>query len=240
MDRRDQRIYFVIQHIFDQQMSMYKNGKHSIADRIVNIYQPQVRPIVRGKEKTQVEFGSKLGVSLQNGFARINTLSWDAYNESSDLQMQVEKYKETNGFYPEVVITDKIYGTRENRNWLKERGIRFSGKPLGRPPVIPVTPYQKRKQKIENGIRNQIEGKFGQGKNAYGLSKIRARAAKTSESWIACIMFVMNLIKFSQVFLCSTLKMVQTKFRERFLWNFLHVHRNFRPILLKTIIGYAH
>lgn len=240
LDRRDQRIYFVIQHIFDQQMSMYKNGKHSIADRIVNIYQPQVRPIVRGKEKAQVEFGSKLGVSLQNGFARINTLSWDAYNESSDLQMQVEKYKETNGFYPEVVITDKIYGTRENRNWLKERGIRFSGKPLGRPPVIPVTPYQKRKQKIENGIRNQIEGKFGQGKNAYGLSKIRARAAKTSESWIACIMFVMNLIKFSQVFLCSTLKMVQTKFRERFLWNFLHVHRNFRPILLKTIIGYAH
>jgi len=219
LDRRDHKIYFVIQHIYEQQMSMYKNGKHSIADRIVNIYQPQVRPIVRGKDKVQVEFGSKLGVSLQNGFARINTLSWDAYNESTELQMQVEKYKEANGYYPEVVITDKIYGTRENRNWLKERGIRFSGKPLGRPPTVPISPNQKKKQKIENGIRNQIEGKFGQGKNAYGLSRIRARAAKTSESWIACIMFVMNLIKFSQVFLCSVGEMIKIEFLDRIFWN---------------------
>ena len=133
--------------------------------------------------------------------------------------MQAEKYKEANGYYPEVVITDKIYGTRENRNWLKERGIRFSGKPLGRPPTVPISPNQKKKQKIENGIRNQIEGKFGQGKNAYGLRRIRTRAAKTSESWIACIMFVMNLNKFSQVFLCSVGKMIKKEFLDRIDWN---------------------
>lgn len=178
LNHRDQKIYFVIQHIYDQQIKMYMSGKHSIADRIVNIYQPYVRPIVRGKEKAQVEFGAKLGVSLQEGFARINTLSWDAYNENTELQEQVERYKEINGCYPEVVITDKIYGTRENRNWLKVRGIRFSGKPLGRQPNEPLSPYQKRKQKIENGIRNQIEGKFGQGKNGYGLSKIRTGLIK--------------------------------------------------------------
>jgi len=50
---------------------------------------------------------------------------------------------------------------------------------------------------MEQGLRNQIEGKFGQGKNAYGLSKVRTRIAKTSESWIVCILFIMNLIKFS-------------------------------------------
>ena len=143
-------------------------------------------------------------------------MSWDAYNEGTDLQKQVETYKEINGHYPEVVITDKIYGTRENRMWLKERNIRFSGKPLGRPPNETLSPYQKKKQKIEKGIRNQIEGKFGQGKNGYGLSKVRARAAKTSESWIACIMFVMNLIKFSQVFLFSFLKLIKKRFVENF------------------------
>jgi len=218
LNHQDQKLYFVIQHIYEQQMKMYKSSTHSIADRIVNIYQPYVRPIVRGKDKAQVEFGAKLGVSLQEGFVRINTLNWNAYNESTDLQSQVEAYKEANGFYPEVVITDKIYGTRENRNWLKERGIRFSGKPLGRPPNESLSPYQKRKQKIENGIRNQIEGKFGQGKNGYGLSKIRARADKTSESWIACIMFVMNLIKFSQDFLFSFLKLI----KNRLLKNHYH------------------
>ncbi len=172
LDKRDQRIFFVIQHILDQQMAMYRNKSHSTDDRIVNIYQPYVRPIVRGKDKAQVEFGAKIGVSQVDGYARINTLSWDAYNENSDLKKQVEQYKDLKGYYPEVLIVDKIYGTRENRAYLKEHGIRFCGKPLGRPIKEALTPYQKLKQKIERGIRNQIEGKFGQGKNAYELSKL--------------------------------------------------------------------
>jgi transposase, IS5 family len=206
LEHRDQRIYWVIQHIYEQQAQMYKEHTHSVDSRIVNIYQPYVRPIVRGKDKAQVEFGAKLGVSIQNGYARINTLSWEAYNEGTDLKKQVEAYKKLNGYYPEVVITDKIYGTRENRQWLKELGIRYSGKPLGRPSTKSQTQYCKRKQKIEQGIRNQVEGKFGQGKNGYNLNKIRARSSKTSESWIAAIFFVMNLIKFSKEFLFSFLK----------------------------------
>jgi hypothetical protein len=206
LDPRDQRIYWVIQHIYSQQVQMYNEHTHSIDNRIVNIYQPYVRPIVRGKDKAQVEFGAKLGVSIQNGYARINTLSWEAYNEGTDLKKQVEAYKTMNGYYPKVVITDKIYGTRENRQWLKDLGIRYSGKPLGRPSAKSQTPYNKRKQKMEQGIRNQVEGKFGQGKNGYNLNKVRARTSKTSESWIAAIFFVMNLIRFDKEFLFSFLK----------------------------------
>ena len=212
LEHRDQRIYWVIQHIYEQQAQMHKEHTHSIDNRIVNIYQPYVRPIVRGKDKAQVEFGAKLGVSIQNGYARINTLSWEAYNEGTDLKKQVEAYNKLNGCYPEVVITDKIYGTRENRRWLKDLGIRYSGKPLGRPSAKRQTVYWKRKHKTEQGIRNQVEGKFGQGKNGYNLNKVRARSAKTSESWIAAIFFVMNLIKFSKEFLCSFLKEVQLSF----------------------------
>jgi len=208
LEHRDQKIYWVIQHIYEQQAQMHKEHTHSIDNRIVNIYQPYVRPIVRGKDKAQVEFGAKLGVSIQNGYSRINTLSWEAYNEGSDLKKQVEAYKKLNGYYPEVVITDKIYGTRENRQWLKELGIRYSGKPLGRPSAKSQSQYWKRKQKIEQGIRNQVEGKFGQGKNGYNLNKVRARAAKTSESWIAAIFFVMNLIRFSKEFLSTFLEEV--------------------------------
>lgn len=90
LDKRDQKIFFVIQHILDQQMAMHRNKSHSTDDRIVNIYQPYVRPIVRGKDKAQVEFGAKIGVSQVDGYARINTLSWDAYNENTDLIKQVE------------------------------------------------------------------------------------------------------------------------------------------------------
>ena len=194
LTKRDQKIFWVIQHIYDQQLEMYQNNTHSIANRIVNIYQPHVRPIVRGKEKVNVEFGAKLGVGLEKGFARINTFSWDAYNESTDLSKQLEDYKQLHGYYPEAVLADTLYGTRENRALLKSLNIRFVGKALGRPPKEQLTPYQRRKQKKERNERNHIEGKFGQGKNGYNLSKIRARKQKTSESWVSCIFFVMNIV----------------------------------------------
>ncbi|MCE5178569.1 MAG: transposase [Porphyromonadaceae bacterium] len=55
--------------------------------------------------------------------------------------------------------------------------------------------YQKRKERREAAERNQVEGKFGQGKRGYGLNDIRARLATTSNSWIGAIIFVMNLIR---------------------------------------------
>jgi hypothetical protein len=230
LETRDQRIYWVIQHIYDQQAKMYKEHIHSVDNRIVNIYQPYVRPIVRGKDKTQVEFGAKLGVSIQNGYARINTLSWEAYNEGSDLKKQVEDYRRLNGYYPKVVITDKIYGNRENRQWLKDLGVRYSGKSLGRPSAKYQTPYRKRKLKEEQGMRNEVEGKFGQGKNGYNLSSIRARSARTSESWIAAIFFVMNLVKFSKEFLFSFLK---TVFASIFPMQNIFVQQQMRNIAFK-------
>ena len=48
---------------------------------------------------------------------------------------------------------------------------------------------------IRPGQRNPIEGKFGQGKNAYGMNRIKARLQQTSESWIATIILVLNLVK---------------------------------------------
>jgi IS5 family transposase len=203
LSHRDHQIFLVIQHIYAQQRQMHKEKSHQCDDRIVNIYQPYVRPMVRGKAKAPVEFGAKLGVSEFNGYARINTLSWNAYHEGADLKKQVEEYRKLHGYYPAVVIADKIYGTRENRNWLTHLGIRYSGKPLGRPSKQSQTPYQKSRARKENGERNHVEGKFGQAKNGYNLNKIRARRARTSESWIACIFFVMNLIKFNKDFFVS-------------------------------------
>jgi hypothetical protein len=48
---------------------------------------------------------------------------------------------------------------------------------------------------VRPGERNPIEGKFGQAKTAYGMNRIKARLQQTSESWIATIVLVLNLIK---------------------------------------------
>ena len=37
---------------------------HSVENRIVSILQPYIRPIVRGKAKNPVEFGTKLDISI--------------------------------------------------------------------------------------------------------------------------------------------------------------------------------
>lgn len=49
------------------------------------------------------------------------------------LKAQVEAFRNYTGHYPESVHVDQIYRSRENRAWCKERGIRISGPPLGRP-----------------------------------------------------------------------------------------------------------
>ena len=61
-------------------------------------------------------------------------------------------------------------------------------KPLGRPSLA-VDNH------IRPGDRNPIEGKFGQAKTAYGMNRMKARLNDTSESWIASIVLVLNLIK---------------------------------------------
>jgi IS5 family transposase len=65
LENRDQRIYWVIQHKYDQQAQMHKEHTYCIDNRIVNVYRPYVRPIVRVKDKTQVEFEAMQGVSIQ-------------------------------------------------------------------------------------------------------------------------------------------------------------------------------
>ena len=72
-----------IRTLVEQQQYMYDNKVHSVPDRIVSISQPYIRPIVRGKAKAPVEFGAKLDLSIdENGIARLERLSFDAYNES--------------------------------------------------------------------------------------------------------------------------------------------------------------
>jgi IS5 family transposase len=176
---------------------MYDEKSHTCTDRIVSISQPHVRPIVRGKQGKPVEFGSKLGLSLIDGYMIHETLSWEAYNESKDLQKQAETYKLLLGYYPELIQADKIYATNENRIWCKERNIRLTATPKGRP--AKKTAAQIRKEKKEYAERNHIEGRIGNAKQSFSLNQIKAKLKETSSTWIAVTIFVMNLSRFANL-----------------------------------------
>jgi len=210
--------YWVIQHVYAQQWEMYHSKAKRCDDRIVSISQPYVRPIVRGKVDKPTEFGAKLSVSLTGeGVVRVDHLRWDAFHEGHDLPSQVEAYRDHHGVYPEVVLGDTIYGSRDNRRYLKDRGIRFAGKPLGRPKKVTEEnkaelkrlAAQRREEYLQ---RIPIEGKFGQGKNGYRLNYIRAKRSDTSVAWINSIFLVMNLLILLKVF-CWLLKKVRAGMR---------------------------
>ena len=196
LDDRDWKMLRVIHELYRQQRWMYKNEHHSIADRIVSLHQPHVRPMPRGKDRASTEFGSKQLLMLRDGYSHLCKLDWDNFHDGAILDQALEKYKEVYGCYPERVLGDRLYGNRGNRQLLKEKGIRFVGRALGR-----RSAEQKQKEKLlikEMAERNAIEGKIGQGKNGYGLAKIKARLRETSESWISAIYLVMNLVKLLQ------------------------------------------
>ena len=97
-----------IRKLYEQQLEMYQNKTHRVDDRIVSIQQPYLRPIVRGKTKAPVEFGTKFDLSLdEHGMGRIEKISFDPYNESGTLQDACERYRERTGHYPERVSTGR-------------------------------------------------------------------------------------------------------------------------------------
>ena len=196
LDKRLYRLLLVIKELYRQQYWMYENRTHKVGDRIVSLYQPHVRPMVRGKAKSPVEFGAKVSISLVNGFSFVEKIGWDAYNESCDLIEQIERYHKRFGFYPASVHVDKIYRTRENRRYCKKKGIRLSGPPLGRPiDEAELLKEQKKLQYQDEIDRIAVEGKFGQGKRRFSLARVMTKLAHTSEVSIVVAFIVMNLEK---------------------------------------------
>lgn len=193
---RQQARLLVLQEVHRQQKEMYTNRRHKIEDRIVSVSQPWVRPIVRGKLTAKTEFGAKIALSLEDGYARIEKLSWDAFNESQTLVESCERYRERNGFYPKRILADKIYRNRTNLSFCKKHGIAMNGPKLGRPPKD-KTLYDQQKllERSEAGERNAIEGKFGEAKRRYGLDRVMARLSETGNTTIHLTILVMNLKK---------------------------------------------
>jgi len=183
---RQQRILF----------SLAEGERRSVPDRIVSVWKPHVRPIVRGKAGCPVEFGAKLSISVIDGMSFVDRLSFDAYNECGDLIGQAVAYHRRMGYWPASIHADKIYRTRENLLWCKARGIRFSGPMLGRPPVDAKIRRENQKQQRRDEVdRIPVEGRFGVAKRRYCLSRIMRRLKETSESAITMVFLVMNLDK---------------------------------------------
>ena len=184
-----------IRKVYEQQKYMLENNTHKVADRIVSISQPYVRPVVRGKVSKPTEFGAKLHLSIDEyGFARIEYLSFDAYNEGPMLIQALEAYKYHHGCYPERVLVDQIYRTRPNIAFCQKNGIRISGPRLGRPAKNDEIRRKDAKTAAQdNADRIQSERYFSTAKRRNGMGLITKKREDTSLTTIALSVLVTNI-----------------------------------------------
>lgn len=187
----------VIRKVYEQHDYMHCNKTHTVPDRIVSISQPHIRPIVRGKAKAPTEFGAKLDLSIENGFARIEKLSFDPYNESDVLISAAEQYCKRNGNYPERILADKIYRNRKNLAFCKLHGIRLSGPALGRPKKDPSV--DKKTEYIDAVDRIEVERAFSLAKRSFGLGLITTRLENTTRSSIVLSIIAMNVDRLTRL-----------------------------------------
>ena len=201
-DKQKKRL-FVLKELYEQQKYMYDNKTHKVKDRIVSISQPYIRPIVRGKAKAPVEFGAKLDMSIdEKGIARLEKLSFDAYNEEDVLVTAIENYRKRTGHYPERVLVDQIYRNQKNRAYCKSRKIRISGKALGRPKKNP-TLEEKKIAHQDNTDRIEVERGFSLAKRCFGMGLITTKLDITTRSSIALSILAMNLGNLARAFLLA-------------------------------------
>ena len=187
-------LYHTITRLYEQQKYMYDSKTHSVEHRIVSITQPWLRPTVRGKVKAAVEFGAKPDLSIDSeSYSRIEKISFEAYNESACLIDAVERFHERTGYYPERVLADQIYRTRDNRKFCKDHGIRLSGPKLGRPGVR--AKEDKKQEYQDNTDRLEVERAFSLDKRCYGMGLITTKLKETQLTSVALSVFVSNLFR---------------------------------------------
>jgi len=169
-DELEKRIE-VVEQVYQQQSQMLKNNVHRIEERIVSLHRSHIRPIVRGKSGKEVEFGPKCILSQVDGYAFLDEFGYSAYYEGDKMKNSLELHEKRFGAKPKEIITDQIYGTRDNREMLKGMGIEGSFMPLGRRGQLSKSEIRKLKKKQKK--RGQMEGIIGHSKMHFGLERIK-------------------------------------------------------------------
>lgn len=180
--------------VYDQQKRMYDEKIQRCERRIVSLWREYVRPIKRGKSGGKaVEFGPKVSLSHVDGFTFLDEFSHENYSEArvDIVEKQIKNYEERFGRKPPSMTGDQLYGNRENRELLKDHGIRAAFKPLGR--KSEESERQERYLRRKQRERNRIEGDIGNVKEHYGCDGIRYHYVEGSEMWVRLGLLAKNL-----------------------------------------------
>lgn len=172
-----------VKTILAQQTYHYECPEKSVPGRIVSLYKPYLRPIVRGKENKPVEFGAKVHLSQVDGVNLIEHLSFAAFHEGVRLWRSVHKHRSQFGPLKQYAA-DQLYATNANRRFLKKQGIASCFKKKGNDAADTAGQASQMRSILGRARSTRLEGSFGNEKNHYLLHKVKARTQATEVFWI--------------------------------------------------------
>ena len=177
---REQSTIDIITKAYRQQKNHFAGNdpRESIPDWIVSVSKPYVRPIVRGKEVKNVEFGAKCNNILVDGISFIEKLSFNAFSEGTRLEHCIKMHKRMFKVDVKKIGGDTGYASTTNRDICKDLCIQTSFVRRGRPSA------EKRednfvRQELARVRATAMEGSFGTQKEHYAMRRIKARKKKT-------------------------------------------------------------
>jgi hypothetical protein len=177
----DAETFKTIKLVYLQQRQRYLNPQARIPNRIVSLYKPYIRPIIRGKENKPLEFGVKVHKLQVGGISIIEYGSYEAFNECKRLKISIIKHKNTFGICTHIAA-DRIYATNENRKYTTQRNIQtnFIRKGNGQDDK----PTKQIKTLLNKERATRLEGSFGNEKEHYLLAKNKARSYDNEQVWL--------------------------------------------------------
>jgi len=182
------KVLEIAEKIIEQQDKRNKGKTNIIEDRIVSFHEPTVRPIKRGKDGANCEFGKKIALSvIGEGITVSARIDNNNFDDREIIKAAIEKHKELTERDPTEIIMDRGGDSKKNHDELKERRIKDGVQRKGRQKEKPT-----RVQKRQHNRRSVVEGKIGTAKQFYGLNRNRYRE-KNAEVWLTFGLAAMNL-----------------------------------------------
>jgi len=177
------------------------SGNRIIKDRIVSFFDPEARPIKKGKLSKTAEFGYKARIDeTENGFVTGYELYQGNPSDDEMLIPAVEQHAARFGSVPNAVATDRGLGSKKNETKLEELGVaRIS------------TPFRGKKSKKRAELEKQLwykdlqryraagEAKISLLKRKYGLNRSWYRGFAGSKTWVGLGIWVHNLRRAAQM-----------------------------------------
>lgn len=185
----------IADRVTGQTQIVLANPFSSIDSRIVSIFDPEARPIKKGKLGIPCEFGHKL--YLQDTEQKIIT-GYEVFegnpSDGDFVDEALEKHKELFKKPPKEIATDRGFSSKENEDKLEQAGV----KRISMPKKGKVSKERKQYQKQYwfkrlQRFRSGCEAKISLLKRKFGLRRSRLRGTRGTKIHVGWTILAHNL-----------------------------------------------